>query len=471
MDINIGFEKAQRLTKEFNQEHLLRFFSRLAEEDKKNLLDQTLNIDFKLINKLYDTVANNQIKKLSGDITPLKSMQWNNIPKDEKENLYHSGIQLVSKGKVAAFLVAGGQGTRLGHSGPKGTYDIGLPSHKSLFQLQCERLLSLSETAGSTIPWYIMTSKENNDATVSFFQENNYFGYPEKDIFFFSQDLLPILDEDGKILMDGESSISLGPNGNGGCFLALDKSGALKDMEKRGVEWVFVYGVDNALVRVADPAFLGYTVKSGLPVSSKMIRKRDPEEKLGVFCFEDKKLTILEYSELPEDFRVARDSKGELLYDCGNIVNYYFSLDFLKNASEVGLPYHVAHKKMKTIDWEGKVMTPEAPNAYKFELFIFDIFSSLQDIAALSINREEEFAPVKNKDGEDSPAVAREMISELHKKWLLSSGISKELLKDSTVEISPLASYSGEDLSGFSGSKIEELIKSEKIIIIPGENK
>ncbi len=468
MDIKVGFEKAESFVKEFKQEHLLKFFNKLSEIEKENLLDQILNIDLELINDLYkDIVVNHKIKKLTGEITPLKSRQWNNIGKEEKEELYNTGMELMRQGKAAAFLVAGGQGTRLGHSGPKGTFEIGLPSHKSLFQLQCERLTNLSQKAGTFIPWYIMTSKENNDATVSFFKENNYFGYSEKDIFFLVQDLLPVVDENGKILMDGEGSISLGPNGNGGCFLALDKSGALKDMEKRGIEWVFVYGVDNALVRVADPAFLGYTVKSGIPASSKMLKKRDPEEKLGVFCFEDGNLTILEYSELQEDFRNARDSSGELVYDCGNIINYYFKLDFLKKASEVGLPYHVAHKKMKTIDSEGNAVNPDSPNAYKFEMFIFDIFNTLKDIAALSINRDEEFAPVKNKDGEDSPATAREMISELHKKWLLASGISQELLKESTVEVSPLISYSGE---GLTKDKAEEFMKSGEITINPGRN-
>lgn len=464
MGEKLSFEGATALIQKYGQEQLLKFFNELAEAEQENLLNQISEVDFDLIKRLYeDIVVKDSVKKLTGEITPIPSTNWDSFSEGEKAELTKSGMELIKEGKVAAFLVAGGQGTRLGHTGPKGTYDIGLPSHKALFQLQAERLLSLArKVGGKLIPWYIMTSKENNDDTINFFKANAYFGYAKEDIFFLMQDLLAVVDSEGKLLLQDKANLSLGPNGNGGCFLALEKSGALKDMEARGIEWIFVYGVDNSLVRVADPAFLGFTVKSGLPVSSKMLLKTDPEEKLGIFCLEDERLTILEYSELEESFRYARDVRGELLYNCGNIVNYFFKLDFLKGAAEVGLPYHVAHKKMKTVDSLGAEVTPSDPNAYKFELFIFDIFSSLKEIAALSINREEEFAPVKNKDGDDSPATARAMISKLHKAWLIKAGFNAESLKGKTVEISPIVSYSGESLNL---DIVENCIKSGDILI------
>lgn len=462
--MNEKLKKVNLLLAEYGQEHLIRFISKLSPLEVEKLLDEILNIDFNLISSLYK----NLVQKCSIDtnehkITPMISSEWEGFDNEEKAKFNKIGMKALQEGKAAAVLVAGGQGTRLGHKGPKGTFSIGLPSDKSLFQLQCEKLLNLSERVGRNIPWYIMTSYENHNDTVTFFKNNNYFGYPSEDIFFFNQDLLPVIDDQGKILLEDKGKISMGPNGNGGCFLALEKSGALDDMKKRGVEWVFLYGVDNALVKVVDPNFIGFTIESKLPAASKVVKKTHPDEKVGVFCYKDGHPAIVEYTELSEELRYKVDSKGELVYCNANIISHIFHIDVLKNNSTCKLPYHVAHKKIKSMDDHGKYVHPDTPNAYKFELFMFDIFSLMDDMASLTVRRNEEFAPVKNKDGTDSPVTARNLILDLHKQWLLDEGISWKLLENKLIEISPLISYDGENIDK---SKVEAVISHESDIIL-----
>jgi UDP-N-acetylglucosamine/UDP-N-acetylgalactosamine diphosphorylase len=344
----------------------------------------------------------------------------------------------------------------LGHSGPKGTFDLGLPSQKSLFQLQAERLLNLARRTGQTIPWYIMTSAENYRETTEFLQAHSNFGYHSADLFFFQQDQLPVIDAAGKILLAAPGKISLGPNGNGGCFLALEKSGALADMERRGVEWVFLYGIDNALVRICDPGFIGYTAANQFPSASKVVAKTAPQESVGVLCYRNGRPAIIEYTEMPSELTEQRDSAGNLLYGNANIVTHLFRRDFLAQNAGSNLPYHVAHKKIATIDADGNPVKPEQPNAYKFELFMFDIFPLLDDMAALQVKREEEFAPVKNKAGNDSPETARQLLFQLHQQWLRNAGVAPELLQDRNIEISPLLSFAGE---GLDKTKIEKFLR------------
>lgn len=462
--MNDKLEKAKLLTEKYGQQHLLKFYSELTVEEQNSLLDQILSMDFELVSFLYNNVVkeSGEIDKFK-NIEPMKSCNHKNMTKEQISEYTNIGLNLIKEGKVAALLVAGGQGTRLGHKGPKGTFSIGLPSDKSLFQLQGERLMNLSQKCDKYIPWYIMTSEDNHEDTVSFFENNNYFGYPLEDVFFFKQGQLPVVDDKGKIILKEKSCISVGANGNGGCFLALKESGALENMKKRGVQWLFMYGVDNALVKAADPTFFGFTIKSGLEASSKVVKKNSPEEKVGVLCYKDGGPSIVEYSELPEELRYAVDEKKELLYSNANIVNHIFSVDFLDRCSKVGLPYHAAHKKISFVNDEGNIINPEMPNAYKFELFMFDIFPYLDDMALLRVNREEEFAPVKNRIGSDSPETARKLLLNLHKKYLIDSGIAYEQLENKIVEISPLASYSGEDIDLDELNKL--LYKSEVIIL------
>jgi UDP-N-acetylglucosamine/UDP-N-acetylgalactosamine diphosphorylase len=456
------FEEAKYVTAKYGQQHLLKYYNELSSTDQEALVNEILDIDFELISSLHcDLILNSNHESSPEDFSPLKANSFDDCSVEEKENYYNLGIEAIREGKVAALLVAGGQGTRLGHSGPKGTFNIGLPSGKSLFQLQCERLLNISRKAEKYVPWYIMTSPENHNETVAFFKANSYFGYNEDYLNFFQQGALPTIDGVGKILLSSKSKISTGPSGNGGCFLSLKDSGMLEDMNSRGIEWLFLYGVDNAMVRVVDPYFIGFTITSGELAASKVVSKVNANEKVGVLCYRNGHPSIVEYTELPDEMLQQKDATDNLLYDNANILNHIFHMDFITKILEMKLPFHVAHKKIPYTNELGFNVIPEKPNGYKFECFLFDILSNLSDMAALKVKREEEFAPVKNSDGEDSPKTARELISNLHKQWLISKGLNSNILSSKTVEISPLTSYFGGNIDL---EKVVERILIDNII-------
>lgn len=444
------YESALTLLASHGQSHLLRFWDELDAPAREGLLADIAAIDFDLITKLHrDLVVNAAPLSAEEKIEPLRGEK---LAPARRADAGVVGMEALRQGRCAAFLVAGGQGTRLGHDGPKGVFDIGLPSGKSLFQLQAERLLRLGKLCGRPVPWYIMTSRENHEPTVDFFRKHDFFGLESDEILFFPQAELPLVDAEGKILLAGKGRVSLGPNGNGGCFPALKHSGALDDMRQRGVHWVFTYSVDNALVRVCDPEFLGFAVESKMQTASKAVAKASPQERVGVFCLRDARPSVIEYSEMTPEMCEARDENG-LLYGSANIAVHLFRRDFLEQNADADLPYHVAHKKIAHVDAEGRNLVPEAPNAYKFELFMFDLFPRASGMAVLEVERAEEFAPVKNRDGQDSPASARAMILELHKRWAGQAGIPAEDLARAEVEVSPLASYAGEGLRPSSFAK------------------
>jgi UDP-N-acetylglucosamine/UDP-N-acetylgalactosamine diphosphorylase len=448
MPDNAKLKQAREAVSRYGQDHLLGHFDGLTLPEQDALIDQILSVDFEQLAALHNDLVRNQAGAGSREtIEPLRAKPWDSLPISERAALANQGMRALREGKVAAFLVAGGQGTRLGHNGPKGVFDIGLPSRKSLFQLQAERILRLSRQAGRTIPWYIMTSEDNHAETTGFFKERRFFGLSERDVMFFKQGEMPVVDQHGKVLLASKGRLSMGPNGNGGCFLALAKSGALDDMKKRGVEQVFFYSVDNALVRVCDPHFVGYAISEGKPAASKAVIKIQPEEKVGVLCLRNGKPSVLEYSEMTEEMIYSKTADGRYLYDSANIAMHLFTRSFLETHAGASLPFHVAHKKIAYVDPAGNTVTPPAPNAYKFELFMFDLFPMAGEMAGLLVRREEEFAPVKNKDGVDSPASARGLLLDLHHKWAVAAGVGEEELKGKLVEISPLASYGGEGIN------------------------
>lgn len=462
-------DSALSLLARHGQSHLLRFWDELDETARAALLAEIAAIDFDLVAALHRDLVASPASAPSASSAPdapaaLSPLRGRTFADDQLAAFRADGLNALAQGRAAAFLVAGGQGTRLGHDGPKGVFDIGLPSGKSLFQLQAERLKRLGDLCGASVPWYIMTSRENHAATTSFFRDHAFFGLNEADVMFFPQGECPLTDEQGRILLADKGRIALGPNGNGGCFPALKDSGALADMRRRGVDWIFVYSVDNALVRVCDPTFLGFALASGLPAASKAVPKASPEERVGVFCRRGESAvdgpgrpSVIEYSEMSPELCAARAEDGELLYGSANIAVHLFRRDFLEAHADAALPWHVAHKKIAHIAVDaahgaepGTRVTPAEPNAHKFELFMFDLFPMAPDMAVLNVERAAEFAPVKNRDGADSPATARALISALHRRWAEQAGVDAATLADADIEISPLVSYAGEGLTAAS---------------------
>lgn len=415
------------------QDHLLEGIDSLSEAERLQLEKEIVSQDFHLLNQLFKEHSSKPIISTDDEILPITfDLAENNIKQDMWEE---TGFLLLEQGQVAAFLVAGGQGSRLGFEGPKGAYDIGLPSGKSLFQIQAERISNLSARAGHPIPWCIMTSPLNHEDTIAHFESHHFFGLPRDSIRFFSQGTMCALDPNGKAIKSSKELLALVPDGNGGCFRALAQSGTLAWLIEKGVRYVFLYSVDNVLVKVADPAFVGALASDGRALSSsKVVRKKHPQEKVGVFVIKNKKPSVIEYSDLPEDLRSETYPDGSPLYDGANIAIHLFRIDALKKLQNTPLPWHSAKKTVFGVN-----------NAWKFEQFLFDAFPLLGSMTLYGVSREDEFAPVKNADGDDSPKSARVMLGSLHKYWLERAGVSVDPRK--LYEISPTISYSGESLS------------------------
>ena len=402
-------EDIKKKLKKYSQEHLLNNFKNLSEEKQKRLLEQIKNIDFDLIKSLYDTTQNITTEIQDDQIKPIDFFDKEKLYDDYKK-YKEIGEKAIRTKKLAAVTMAGGQGTRLGHDGPKGTYDIGLESHKSLFELLSDGLKEQGKKYGVIIPWFIMTSRENNDATVDFFAKHRYFGYEkDKNIFFFKQGELPMIDTEGKILIGEDGLIKEAANGHGGIYEALVKNGMTKKMRELGVEWVFIGGVDNCLVKMVDPVLMGIAIDKNVTAAGKSVVKANPQEKVGVFCKKNGRPSVVEYTEIPKEMSEATDENGNLIYGESHILCNLFNIDAIERMGSKPLPYHIAFKKATYIDKDGNKVVPDGPNAYKFEAFLFDAFGELDDMAILRVKREEEFAPVKNATGTDSPETAREL--------------------------------------------------------------
>lgn len=297
-----------------------------------------------------------------------------------------------------------------GHPRAKGTYKIEFEDGgKYLFEIIVDTLKRAREEYGVTIPWYIMTSNENNEDTVSFLEENNYFGYPKEYVYIFEQGKLPLLDEQGKLLVGKDGIIKEASNGNGGIFNSMLKKGAIEDMDKRGIEWVFIGSVDNILLKNVDVLLLGLTASRGNQIGTRTVLKRSPDEKVGVLCKQNNRVKVIEYTELPDDIAGITDDNGELVFGESHIMCNLFNINAVKRSSTKELEYHVAFKKSNYLDKEGNLIEPDKANTYKFEQFIFDSFKLFDDIAILRGKREEDFAPVKNMAGDDSPETAKKL--------------------------------------------------------------
>ena len=408
-------KKVQSILKKYGQEHVLNHYETLDEMHQKELLEQIEQINFELINSLYYRIKKEE-KHEKDTITPIEYLDKCKLYDDYKtyENI---GKKAIQEGKLAAVTMAGGQGTRLGHDGPKGTYDIGLESHKSLFELLCDSLKEAGKKYNVTIPWFIMTSRENNAATVEFFEKNKYFGYQkDKNIFFFIQGELPMIDTEGKILIGEDGLIKQAADGHGGIYESLVKNGMTQKMKEMGIEWIFIGGVDNCLAKMVDPVLMGIAIEKEVNVACKSVVKASPQEKVGVFCKRNGKPSVVEYSEITEEMSQARDENGELLYGESHILCNLFHVNTVERMGENPLPYHIAYKKATYLNKDGNLVIPDSPNAYKFEAFLFDAFGEVDDMAILRVKREEEFAPVKNSDsvGVDCPHTAKDLYQKFH---------------------------------------------------------
>ena len=388
------------------QEDIAKIYDKLSLEEKNVIENQVQKIDFKQLEELYLKVKLESSAKES-IIEPISYIDKTKLKENKKEEYIKIGIEKISAGKLAAVTMAGGQGTRLGHNGPKGTYILDIEENKSLFQIICEVLQKEGKKYGVSIPWYIMTSKENNDDTVKFFMDNNFFGYNKNDIIFFEQEELPMLNKQGKLFLDENKKIKQAADGHGGVFKAIIDNGILKDMQKRKIEWVFVGGVDNCLVRMVDPLLIGICEEKNVLAAGKSLVKANPKEKVGVFCKKNGKPSVIEYTEISDEMAEKRDENGELVYGESHILCNMFNIKAIEQVGKEKLEYHVAFKKANYLDEDGKVVVATEPNSYKFESFIFDVFERLDDMVVLRVKREEEFAPVKNKEGVDSPETAR----------------------------------------------------------------
>ena len=380
------YEEAKKILEKYNQEHLLNNYEKLEEGQKAKLLDQIMNINFFQIANLYSF----------------------NLSADKLNEYRRKGKNVIKEGHYAVVTMAGGQGTRLGWKGPKGTFKLDVGENgKYIFEILVETLKRANKKYNSEVYWYIMTSIENNDDTVKFFEEHDFFGYNKEKVKFFKQGVLPLMDLEGNLLIDKNLNIKKASDGNGGVFGALKVSGMLEDMKNHNIEWVFIGGVDNIMAKMVDSTLVGLAIKNGTLAASKSIKKAYPEEKVGSFCKKNGRPAVIEYTEMDEDMIYAKDEDGELLYGQSHFVANLFNIEFLEEVANKSFKYHCAVKKNVCIDENLNEIIPEEPNSLKFEAFIFDAFEYLNDISILSVNREEEFAPIKNATGNDSPETAK----------------------------------------------------------------
>ncbi|KAK3907012.1 nucleotide-diphospho-sugar transferase [Staphylotrichum tortipilum] len=462
------------------QGQVFKFYDALSDADKSSLFAQLAIFDPTYINTIAaKAIAPPQPEagaSAQPTLEPLPDAATASILDSKPEDIdrwYADGLDLIAANKVGVVLMAGGQGTRLGSSAPKGCFNIGLPSEKSLFQIQAERIRKVEELAASkaglstgavTVPWYVMTSGPTRGPTEQYFKEQGYFGLKPENVVIFEQGVLPCISNDGKILLESKSKVAVAPDGNGGIYNALVESGVLDDMKKRGIEHIHAYCVDNCLVKVADPVFIGFSAAANVDIATKVVRKRNATESVGLIVCKNGRPDVVEYSEIEPATAAEEDRKqpGVLRFRAANIVNHYYSFRFLESIPQwvKTLPHHVARKKIPYVDLEsGETVKPAKPNGIKLEQFVFDVFPMLDmsKFACMEVRREDEFSPLKNArgTGEDDPDTSKYDIMAQGKRWVQAAGATVVSVdpKDG-VEVSPLRSYGGEGLEGVAGKTI-----------------
>lgn len=424
------------------QGHVLKFWDTLGAPEQEALLAQIATLDFAAIKRMQNI--------LQGAGTPAAAASaFEPAPVEVPEGstleaCVAKGEELLRAGKVGVLLVAGGQGSRLGYEGPKGAYPIGPITDRSLFWFHTRKLVGLNMTYNTRVPFYIMTSDTNDAATRAHFEENDYFGMPREDVYFFVQGMWPALTPEGKIILDAPGHIFMSPDGHGGTLAALERSGALADMAKRGIEQVFFFQVDNPMVEIADPAFVGIHAANNADMTLKVCLKRDAHEGMGVVVTRDGHYAMVEYSELSDEQMERTNPDGSLWLAYGSPAIHMFSYAFLKAEAERDMPLHLAHKKIAMVNDEGAVVKADKPNGYKFEKFIFDVIPNAKTLVNLAFDRAQEFSPVKNAEGNDSPATTKRDLQAKWRGWMDAAGITAP--EAMAVEIDPAYALNAKQL-------------------------
>ncbi len=400
----MNLETAKAYLQKHNQSQLLQYYDELSAEEQLRLLKQIEYTNFNIVKNIEISQSGSG----NGKITPPANAVTVEEAARRRIQFETVGLNMLAEGKVGAVLLAGGQGSRLGYDGPKGTFNIGVTRELSIFEQLMRNVSDVTSQTGRAFPLFIMTSTVNDVATRSFFKEHSYFGYPRDEIHFFIQDVAPACDYDGKVFLDDKGRISLMPNGNGGWYSSLVNNGLGRILERDNIEWLNVFGVDNVLQRICDPAFIGATILKRCRCGAKVVKKTSPDEKVGVLCTQDGKPSIVEYFEMPEDLK-NKTKKGELVYRYGVILNYLFNVHDLNLTLSGKLPYHLADKAIAHME-NGVRVTPSSPCGYKFETLVVDMVRLMGSCLAYEVEREREFAPVKNATGNDSVDTARELL-------------------------------------------------------------
>ena len=398
------YEQAKAKVEKYGQEQVLKYVNVLSDAEKQVLFDQIEATDMEMIESCKHKESMNQ----RGVITPLGAMELSEIEAN-RESFTKTGIEAIKAGKVGAVLLAGGMGTRLGSDNPKGMYNVGITRELYIFECLINNLMDVVKQADTWIHLFVMTSDKNNDATIKFLTEHEFFGYNKDYVHFFKQEMAAATDYNGKIYLEEKGKLSTSPNGNGGWFISLQKNGLLDLVHEKGIEWINVFAVDNVLQRIADPCFIGATIQKNCVVGSKVVRKVAPDEKVGAMCLEDGRPSIVEYYDMTPELMEAKNEKGEPAYNFGVILNYLFYVPDLEKMM-ASLPLHIVEKKIPYLDEEGNLVKPEAPNGYKYESLVLDMIHQLSSCLPFEVVREKEFAPIKNKTGVDSVESARELL-------------------------------------------------------------
>jgi UDP-N-acetylglucosamine/UDP-N-acetylgalactosamine diphosphorylase len=454
---NEGDQILYAKVKKAGQKHIFQFWDDLDSSSRHKLLDQIRSIDFQQFGQLgrllKDTFHSSQAELTVQSYRPADFIE---LPQDDagrkrQQRAARLGEELIAAGKVAAFVVAGGQGTRLGWNAPKGTYPVGPVSRKSLFQIFAEQILAWSQRYKVEIPWFIMCSPGNRESTETFFQQHDFFALPRRTVHFIVQRQLPVVDEHGDMILEARDRIATSPDGHGGALTALEDSGGLELLKRAEIEHLSYFQVDNPLCSVVDPVFLGYHLIEDSEASSKVVAKEDPWERVGVLGYSGETFRVIEYTELDKTNRMLRDDKGRLAFRGGSIANHVFRVDFIERLlrDHQGLPYHLAHKKVATIDEDGERYQPDEANAFKFERFIFDTLSEARSPCSVEVSRASHFEPLKNKEGSNSAETVQRALVEYYALWFEAAGACLERdekgLSKALCEVSSLTALSKEE--------------------------